>query len=192
MVCYSVTTLPSWSFLLPGFPALGQPMVKPEAQINHHLVPFSQAFQSPYFTDKLTPPFEKSNKVFRCNICAYRVDRSDSLKRHMRLHTGNMFKCEECGMQYNSKHNLVTHQKKKHGNSSLVTGWSSFHEGWSNYEVVNLYVPWDCGLFPSVRVCVWLFCTVDCFLVCPYAEYLLFWSQNIIKSAFKFICTSNF
>ena len=90
-------------------------MGKPEVQINRRLVTFSQAFQSPYFKDKLASPVEKSNKVFKCNICDYRVDRSDSLKRHMRLHTGNMFKCDECGMQYNSKHNLVTHQKKKHG-----------------------------------------------------------------------------
>ena len=104
-----------WSFLLPGFLALGHPMGKPEAQKNHHLVPFSQAFQSPYFTDKLSSSVEKSAKAFKCNMCDYSVDRSDSLKRHMRLHTGNMFKCDECGMQYNSKHNLVTHQKKKHG-----------------------------------------------------------------------------
>lgn len=96
-------------------PDQGQLRDNLEEEENQLVVSFSGGLRSPYFTEKVSAPFENTIKGFKCEVCDYSVDRSDSLKRHMRLHTGNMFKCDECGLQYNSRHNLVVHQKKKHG-----------------------------------------------------------------------------
>ncbi|KAL8604937.1 hypothetical protein ACOMHN_028565 [Nucella lapillus] len=94
---------------------------KLDSEEEKNLLSFTQAFQIPPFIlnpqhpPATSAPENLSCKAFRCALCNYSVDRSDSLKRHMRLHTGNMFRCDECGLQYNSRHNLVTHHRKKHG-----------------------------------------------------------------------------
>lgn len=53
-------------------------------------------------------------KKYHCSSCGYSVDRLDNYKRHMRRHTGEMFQCDSCGLQYNSKYRLQKHIEQKH------------------------------------------------------------------------------
>lgn len=41
----------------------------------------------------------------------------------MRLHTGNLFQCDLCGLKYNTKYMLQFHKEKKHGLSISNWGW---------------------------------------------------------------------
>lgn len=79
---------------------------------------FPSTFKSAYFKELAPiagPESESSKKAFSCHLCRYSVDRADSLSRHMKLHTGDLYVCGECGTRYNSKYNLKKHQQKKHG-----------------------------------------------------------------------------
>lgn len=53
--------------------------------------------------------------IFVCPMCDYTVDRVESYRRHMRLHTGDMFRCDKCNKQYTTQNGLHKHKESKHG-----------------------------------------------------------------------------
>lgn len=54
-------------------------------------------------------------KTFFCSHCRYSSTRLDNYKRHMRRHTGQLFQCEICHVQFNCRYYLQKHKLNKHG-----------------------------------------------------------------------------
>lgn len=54
-------------------------------------------------------------KTYTCHICKYSTTYLTNYKRHMRRHTGQLFRCEVCGVQYNCRYYLQKHILRNHG-----------------------------------------------------------------------------
>ncbi|KAL8586388.1 hypothetical protein ACOMHN_023003 [Nucella lapillus] len=54
-------------------------------------------------------------KTYTCHICKYSSTYLTNFKRHMRRHTGQLFRCEVCGVQYNCRYYLQKHILRNHG-----------------------------------------------------------------------------
>ncbi|KAK7481242.1 hypothetical protein BaRGS_00027502 [Batillaria attramentaria] len=63
----------------------------------------------------LTQTANWPKKIFKCALCGYSNSRFFNYKRHMRCHTGDMFQCDLCGLQYTCKYRLQKHKELKHG-----------------------------------------------------------------------------
>ena len=55
-----------------------------------------------------------SDKKMKCSICQYSTDFSTNLRRHMRIHTGQLFSCEKCSSVTNTKYYLQKHIRLYH------------------------------------------------------------------------------
>lgn len=60
-------------------------------------------------------------KTFTCPICKYSSTYSTNFKRHMRRHTGQLFRCEACGLAYNCRYYLQKHILRMHGSDQPVS-----------------------------------------------------------------------
>lgn len=57
----------------------------------------------------------KVGKMFYCDGCDYKTDRSYSLKLHKKArHEGAKLTCDQCNAQYSFPHALIKHKKTKH------------------------------------------------------------------------------
>ena len=57
----------------------------------------------------------KIGKMFYCDGCDYKTDRSYSLKLHRKArHEGAKLTCDQCNAQYSFPHALIKHKKTKH------------------------------------------------------------------------------
>ena len=53
------------------------------------------------------------NRGPQCLICGRRYTRTDRLKRHMIIHTGEQpYQCQVCGRRFNQRSNMISHMKK--------------------------------------------------------------------------------
>ena len=50
----------------------------------------------------------------KCHQCPYTSSRSEYLRKHIKLHSGNMLKCDQCDFVTNTKDKLGNHIKDKH------------------------------------------------------------------------------
>ena len=58
-------------------------------------------------------------RIFECDICNKILSRSDSLRKHRRLHTGEKpYECGTCGKRFTDGGNFVKHLRQ-HGHSRL-------------------------------------------------------------------------
>lgn len=53
---------------------------------------------------------ENNQLLLTCRTCSKCFTTLDGLKCHKRLHTGNLFKCKECGKQYTRQNHLYRHE----------------------------------------------------------------------------------
>ena len=70
-------------------------------------------------------------KTHTCQICGYSSIYQNNYKRHMRIHTGQLFRCHLCEVQFNCRYYLQKHVRKKHGSAeaTLVMGEAGSHGG---------------------------------------------------------------
>ena len=61
------------------------------------------------------PPCSMAIKTYTCQICKYSTTYLTNYKRHMRRHTGQLFRCDVCGVQYNCRYYLQKHILRNHG-----------------------------------------------------------------------------
>lgn len=64
---------------------------------------------------KMNSEKQKQNHIYTCGYCHHSFARIDNYKRHMRCHTGQLFKCDMCELRYNTKYRLQKHKESKHG-----------------------------------------------------------------------------
>ena len=55
-----------------------------------------------------------------CQICGYSSIYQNNFKRHMRIHTGQLFRCHLCDVQFNCRYYLQKHVRKKHGSLDMT------------------------------------------------------------------------
>eukprot|EP00111_Clytia_hemisphaerica_P008711 TCONS_00025478-protein len=58
--------------------------------------------------------YDQSIKPFKCNECGERFYQESTLTRHKRIHKECKYRCKQCDKCYNSKNNLMQHQKHFH------------------------------------------------------------------------------
>jgi len=59
--------------------------------------------------------FRRFEKPFHCMYCSMSFDRTDSLKRHTRTHTGEKpYKCPQCPKAFTQSGHMRSHQRKHH------------------------------------------------------------------------------
>ena len=61
-------------------------------------------------------------KNYTCSVCKYTTTYLTNYKRHMRRHTGQLFRCEVCGVQYNCRYYLQKHILRNHGSPAERDG----------------------------------------------------------------------
>ncbi|XP_013144338.1 PREDICTED: zinc finger protein 485 [Papilio polytes] len=53
----------------------------------------------------------KDKPALKCNLCEFRSNRADSMKRHKNRHTDDNVPCITCGMFFSNKQKLVLHER---------------------------------------------------------------------------------
>ena len=90
-------------------------------------------------------------RLFKCIYCSYSTVRKESLTDHIRQHTGEKFKCQDCPKDYFSEKGLKLHIKTKHMNidtclcTQLGCTWSGKDYG---LRIVHLYEEHGIGPAP--------------------------------------------
>ena len=84
-------------------PASGHPAAPAPA---HHQGSQGLQLKQPQITQTQGSQEQQSSGVLKCTYCTYSTVRKESMTDHLRMHTGEKFKCDECPKDYYSKKGL--------------------------------------------------------------------------------------
>lgn len=78
------------------------------------LPPVQRITQAPVPARRITQADPTKGPVLSCTYCKYTTFRKESLLDHLKMHTGEKIKCDQCDKSYFSKKALKTHFKAAH------------------------------------------------------------------------------
>ena len=62
----------------------------------------------------------KKNRMHGCSECAFKFGLGSDLRRHMSVHTGQRFNCQNCDKTFSREDTVTKHMKKEHSKLKVV------------------------------------------------------------------------